>query len=140
MSTTTFTPKPEPTEFTTPFWRSGLDGVLRLQRCEACGHIRYPLSAICPVCLDPSYTWSPLSGRGTVQTYVVFERAYDLAWADEVPYVVALVELEEGPVMLSNVIGVAPEAVRVGQPVTVTYERVSDEAALPQFRPVEEIE
>lgn len=130
----TFTPNPAPTDFTASFWASGLDGVLRLQACTHCGHIRYPLSTICPRCLDPGYDWAPLSGRGTVQTFVTFDRAYHDEWADAVPYVVALIDLEEGPVMLSNVIGTPPDRIRVGDAVTVTYERRSHEAALPQFR------
>lgn len=134
MSGSEFLPKPAPTDLSAPFWRSGLDGVLRLQRCEQCGHIRYPLSTICPECLEANHTWTALSGRGSVQTFVTFERAYDPSWADAVPYVVALIELEEGPVMLSNVIGTPADQVRVGQHVEIVYERISAEAALPQFR------
>jgi hypothetical protein len=78
-----------------------------------------------------------MSGRGTVQSYIVFERAYHDAWAGQVPYVVALIELDEGPVLVSNVIEVEPAAVRVGQPVTVAFTRRSETAALPQFKPQE---
>jgi hypothetical protein len=74
-----------------------------------------------------------VSGRGSVQSYIVFERAYHDAWADQVPYVVALIELAEGPVLISNVVGVKPSQVRVGQPVMVTFPRRSETAALPQF-------
>jgi uncharacterized OB-fold protein len=132
-----FAPKPAPTEQTEPFWRAGLDGHLALQHCDACGHIRYPVSTICPVCLSPTATWKPLAGLGTVSTYVVFERAYDPSWADEVPYVVALVELDEGPTMLTNVVQIDPAAVRVGQRVEVTFIRRSADAVLPQFRPTD---
>jgi hypothetical protein len=131
-----FRPSPEPTEMTAPFWTGGLSGELRLQKCADCGHIRYPISAICPQCLSPESAWTAMSGRGTVQSYIVFERAYHEAWAGQVPYVVALIELAEGPVLISNVVGVEPSAVRVGQPVTVTFPRRSATAALPQFTPV----
>ena len=130
-----FQPSPAPTELTEPFWTGGLSGELRLQRCADCGHVRYPVSTICPRCLSPEATWSAMSGRGIVQSYIVFERAYHEAWASQVPYVVALIELAEGPVLISNVVGVEPSAVRVGQPVSVVFERRSATAALPQFAP-----
>jgi uncharacterized OB-fold protein len=132
-----FRPAPPATELTDPFWAGGLSGELRLQQCANCGHIRYPISTICPVCWSADCVWTPLSGRGTVQSHIVFERAYHEAWADQVPYVVALIELDEGPVLVSNVVGVQPSAVRVGQPVTVTFARRSATAALPQFTPVD---
>jgi uncharacterized protein len=131
-----FQPVPPATELTEPFWAAGLSGELRLQQCASCGRIRYPVATICPRCWSPEYDWTAVSGRGTVQSYIVFERAYHDAWADQVPYVVALIELAEGPVMISNVVGVEPSAVRVGQPVTVTFKRRSAIAALPQFTPV----
>ena len=133
---TEFSPAPVPTELTGPFWGGGLSGELRLQKCASCGHIRYPVSTICPDCWSADYDWTAMSGRGTVQSYIVFERAYHEAWADRVPYVVALIELDEGPVLISNVTGADPSAVRVGQPVTVVFERRSATAALPQFAPV----
>jgi uncharacterized OB-fold protein len=132
-----FRPAPPATELTEPFWAGGLSGELRLQQCANCGHIRYPISTICPVCWSADCDWTPLSGRGTVQSHIVFERAYHEAWAGQVPYVVALIELDEGPVLVSNVVGVQPSAVRVGQPVTVTFARRSAAAALPQFTPVD---
>jgi uncharacterized OB-fold protein len=135
--TSDFHPAPPATELTEPFWSGGLSGELRLQRCANCGHIRYPISTICPLCWSAECDWAVLSGHGTVQSYIVFERAYHEAWADQVPYVVALIKLDEGPVMFSNVVGVPPSAVRVGQPVTATFARRSEAAALPQFTPVE---
>jgi hypothetical protein len=133
---TEFSPAPAPTELTEPFWGGGLSGELRLQKCGNCGHIRYPVATICPDCWSADYDWTAMSGRGTVQSYIVFERAYHEAWADRVPYTVALIELAEGPVLISNVTGVDPAAVRVGQPVTAVFGRRSATAALPQFTPV----
>jgi uncharacterized protein len=135
-----FQPEPASSELTGPFWAGGLSGQLRLQQCANCGHVRYPISTICPRCLSPDAAWAAMSGRGVVQSYIVFERAYHQAWADQVPYVVALIELAEGPVLISNVVGVEPSAVRVGQQVSVVFERRSAEAALPQFTPVAAME
>lgn len=131
---TEFTPIPAPTELSAPFWASGLDGPLRLQRCNDCAHIRFPLDAICPRCLSPEHEWAAMSGRGNVQTFIRFHRAYDPSWEDRVPYVVALIELDEGPVLISNVIGDAALDVKVADRVEVVYERTSVDAALPQFR------
>lgn len=133
-----FTPEPAVTELTRPFWEGGLAGELRLQRCSACGHLRYPISEICPRCLSGEARWEAVSGLGTVATHVVFERAYNESWKDQVPYVVALVELDEGPVFLTNIVGVPPARVRVGQRVKAVFERRSAQAALPQFTPVPE--
>lgn len=131
----TFEPVPAITDLTRPFWTGGLAGELRLQRCADCGHIRYPIAPGCPRCLSTTADWAVMSGRGTVQSYIVFEHAYHDSWKDQVPYVVALIELDEGPVFLSNVIAAPPSQVCVGQRVTVVFERQSGGAALPQFVP-----
>jgi uncharacterized protein len=131
---TDFTPIPAPSELSAPFWAAGLDGVLRLQKCAKCAHLRFPLDPICPRCLSPEHEWADLSGRGTVQTFIRFQRAYDPSWEDRVPYVVALIELEEGPVMISNVVGEGALDVKVDDPVQVVFDLVSDDAALAQFR------
>jgi hypothetical protein len=131
-----FTPDPPATALTRPFWTGGLHGELRLQRCRNCGHLRYPVSAICPRCLSGQADWEAVSGRGAVLSYTVFRRAYHDTWRDRVPYVVALIALDEGPVFLSNVVGVPPAQVQVGQRVAVVFGRRSAGAALPQFTPV----
>lgn len=129
-----FTPIPVAGELSAPFWAAGLDGILRLQKCTPCGHIRFPLDWICPRCLSAQYEWAPLSGRGTVQTFIRFHHAYDPSWEDRVPYVVALIQLEEGPVMISNVVGDGALDVQVDEPVEVVFEVANAVAALPQFR------
>jgi hypothetical protein len=133
---TNFTPIPPPSELSAPFWAAGLDETLRLQKCRACGHIRFPPDPICPRCLSPQHEWAALSGRGAVQTFVRFQRAYDSSWEDRLPYVVALIQLEEGPVMISNVVGEGALQVKVNDPVEVVFELTSPDAALPQFRRV----
>lgn len=133
-----FTPEPGITELTRPFWEGGLTGELRLQRCSACGHLRYPISTVCPRCLSGEARWEAVSGLGAVLSYTVFERSYNETWKDQVPYVVALVELDEGPVFLTNLVGVPIARARVGQRVSVVFKRRSAKAALPQFTPVPE--
>jgi uncharacterized OB-fold protein len=116
-----------------PFWDGCREGELRLQRCEECGRLRYPVSEYCPNCMSARAAWEAVSGRGEVYSFVVFRHAYNDAWRDRVPYVVALVQLEEGPIVIGNVTGTEPEGVSVGMPVAVTFERVTDEVTVPAW-------
>ena len=118
-----------------PFWDGCREGVLRLQRCGSCGHLRYPISTICPRCLSTEADWEQMSGDGEIFTFVVFRHVYNEAWRDRVPYVVALVRLVEGPTLIGNVTGIDPETVTVGMPVSAVFERVDDEITLPGFTP-----
>ena len=95
-------PIPEPDELTEPFWTGGCVGELRVQRCEPCGHLRFPPSPVCPRCLSSEAAWVPTNGQGEVLTYVVFHRAYNADWAGRVPYAVLLVQLDDGPRMFSD--------------------------------------
>ncbi len=117
-----------------PFWDGCRAGELRLQRCRGCGELLYPVAPLCPRCLSTELAWERVSGRGRVFSFAVFRHVYHEAWAARVPYTVALVELDEGPRMLSNVVGVPPEEVRVGMAVTVVFEP-EGELAIPRFRP-----
>jgi uncharacterized OB-fold protein len=129
-----FVPEPPPDDLSEQFWRAGLEGQIRLQECDECHHIRFPLSTICPRCLSEVFHWTDLSGNGQVQSFIRFHRAYDPSWADAVPYVVALVDLDEGPTLVSNIVGVGSGNVAVGDVVRVVFDKRSDVAALPQFQ------
>jgi uncharacterized protein len=118
-----------------PFWDGCGRGQLLLQRCSHCARLRYPAAVVCPNCLAPEARWQPMSGRGQVFSFVIFHRAYHPAWEGKVPYTVALIELDEGPVMLSNVVGVDPAELAVGLPVAVAFETVDDSLAIPVFAP-----
>jgi len=118
-----------------PFWDACKAGELRMQQCADCGHVRYPINAVCPRCLSARFDWKRLSGRGTVFSYIVFHQVYNPAWKDDVPYNVAMIQLEEGPRMFSNVVGVPNDAVKVGDAVEVVFDPVTAEVALPRFRP-----
>jgi len=120
---------------TKPFWEGCARGELLLQRCLDCGAVRHPPSPICRSCLSSHQEWVPASGNAAVYTFVVVHHAFHAAFEEEVPYVVAIVELEEGPHMLSNVVDVPPEGVEIGMPLRVCFDRVSDEVTLPKFRP-----
>jgi hypothetical protein len=126
---------PEITDLNRPFWQSLTEHVLVLQQCDRCAHLRYPISEVCPECLSPDATWTPLSGRGTVFSTIVFHQVYHPAFADKVPYNVSLVRLAEGPIMVSNVVGPAPADVAVGDPVAVVFDHVTPDVVIPRFRP-----
>jgi uncharacterized OB-fold protein len=110
---------PAITDLNRPFWEGAAAGVLRLQRCAGCGHVRYPISAHCPVCLASEATWEPMSGRGTALSYTRFHRAYHPAWEERVPYVVVLVQLDEGPRLFSTLAG--GDALEVDDPVEFVF-------------------
>ena len=129
-----FRPLPHPTSLSQPFWDGARRHELWLQRCSTCGtHLFYP-RRLCTACGSPEVAWVQTSGRGTVFTYTVAHRPTHPAFADQVPYVIAVVELDEGPRLTTNVVGCDPAVVEIGLPVEATYEHVGD-VALVHFRP-----
>jgi uncharacterized OB-fold protein len=128
-------PLPVPSEVSAPYWQGLASGELRLQRCGDCGrHVFYPRS-VCPHCLGEKLEWVPASGRGRVYSYTIVRRAMNPAFAADVPYVFAIVELDEGPRVTTNIVGCAPEDVRVDMPVKAAYDNVTSELALLKFEP-----
>jgi uncharacterized OB-fold protein len=128
--------KPLPTlnKENSPFWDGCRQHKLRMQQCDDCEHIRFPINSVCPKCLSANFKWKDLSGRATVFSYIVFHQVYNKAFANDVPYNVALVQLEEGPRMYSNVVGTDNDAVKVGQKLIVTFDPVTPEITIPRFR------
>ncbi|MCH2171924.1 OB-fold domain-containing protein [Myxococcota bacterium] len=117
------------------FWASCRRHAMELQRCSECDYWRYYPSPVCHRCSSFEFEWTPVSGLGTVYTYSVVYRPPSAAFAEEVPYVYAVVELEEGPMMPTNIVGIEPSEVTIGLSVQVTYEDVNDSIALPKFEP-----
>jgi len=127
--------EPPVSEVATPFWEATRQGRLLLQWCTACERpVWYPRE-VCPACLGSTLEWRESQGRGVVYAYTVEHKAQTRAL--EAPYVVALVELDEGVRLLSNVVGRRPERVAVGDRVRVTWETLSDGRRLPLFEPVD---
>jgi uncharacterized OB-fold protein len=118
------------------YWTSGADGIFRMMRCQACGHWLHPAGPICAKCFSRDLRPEALSGKGEVFSFTLNYKA----WAPgmEVPYVVAVVRLDEQPglQLMTNIIGIAPEEVRIGMRVSVTFEQDED-VFLPMFRPDE---
>ncbi len=128
-------PLPSVDEDTKPFWDYCKKHELRMQKCLKCGKLHYPASIICPHCLHLESEWVKLSGKGQVYSFIVVQRQYHPGFAKEIPYTVAIIETKEGTRMLSNVIGCKPENVRIGMPVEVVFEDVTEEFTLPKFKP-----
>lgn len=129
-------PLPKPSPISRPFWEGTKAHQLRLQHCRDCGqHIFYPRS-LCPFCLSENLEWVTASGRGKVYSYTVVRRAMHPAFREDVPYVFAIVELEEGPRLTTNIVGCPPEEVKVEMPVRATYEDVTPEITLLKFEPL----
>jgi len=120
--TTTRPIAPTVTPDTQPFWDGCARGELLLQRCSDCATLRHPPSPICPHCRSARAEWIPAGGRGTVYTFTIVRQALGKGWEPLVPYVVAVIDLAEGPRILSNIVGIAPEAVMIGMPVELVFE------------------
>lgn len=131
-----FNPKtlPRPTPETQHFWDGTKAGELRLQQCSGCQCIYFPPRPFCPDCGSRSVSVIKASGRGRLFSYVINHRLPK--WADA-PYSIAVVELEEGPRLMTNIVGVpqTPEALILDMPVEVVFEPVSDDITLAKFRP-----
>lgn len=138
MSEKTLTkPEPHPTRVSQPFWDAAQQGRLVLQRCRKCKRsVFYPRQR-CPYCWSAALDWHEASGRGVVASFIGVYKPGHPAFADDVPYVVALIDLAEGPRMLSNVVYHRPEESLIGRPVEVIFE-VQGDTTLPKFRTVDE--
>ena len=136
MSEAAYTkPLPSPSAESQPFWDACRRHELRLQRCGACGRYWFPPGLVCPECLSDDWEWALTSGRGQVFSFVVMHRVYHKGFANDVPYPVALIELEEGPHFLSNLVDCPLDEIRIGLPVEVVFDEVTPEHTLPKFRP-----
>jgi uncharacterized OB-fold protein len=125
-------PQPQPDALTAPFWEACRREVLEVSACADCEHRFLPPGPCCPRCWSPRLALQEVSGRGRVFSFAVYRRTYHPAFP--APYVVALVELDEGPRLISNIVGCAPEEVAVDMPVEVRFE-VAGDFTLPRFTP-----
>jgi len=126
-------PLPRISPLTKPFWDHARAGRLAVQICRSCGDLRFPPSPVCPACLSDDQAWRVTSGRGRLESWIEFHRAYWPAFADDLPYRVCLVRLYEGPVLVSNLVGDAGHE-KLGAPVRVMFDKVTDDITLPKFQ------
>jgi len=116
-----------------PFWDNARAGRLSIQCCRACGDRRFPPGPICPQCLSEDQGWEPVSGRASLVSWVRFHRAYWDGFAQDLPYDVCLVQLDEGPLFLSNFAGAPPADLRTGLRLKVVFEPITERYVLPKF-------
>ena len=135
MSMTYEKPLPTISEYNRPFWEYTHKHELRLQRCLACHKPWFPFGPVCPKCFSERYEWSRMSGRGKVASWVVFHKVYHPGFAKDAPYNGALVELEEGPRLISSIVGIPNDQIRMDMPLEVVFDDVTAEVTLPRFRP-----
>ena len=131
-------PLPTVTELNRPFWTGTREGLLRVQRCATCSHLRHPPAPMCDACLGEETEWVLLSGQGTVWSVCEFHRPYLRGFAAELPYNVALVTLDEGPRVYTNIVGRPYAEITIGMRVEAVFEPVAPDVSLVKFRPVAE--
>ncbi len=117
------------------FWAGCKAHELRFQKCQACGHVRWPPSIICPRCYSNDTKWMVAEGKGRVYSFAVYHMAYHPGFENDLPYVVADVELEEGPRLFTNIVGCSSAEVKCDMLVEVAWEDITAEFSLPKFRP-----
>ena len=128
-------PVPVVNPWAKPFWDAARENKLIIQKCSDCGtYIFYPRIA-CPNCFSDNVAWVEASGRGTVYSYTIVENNAPSAFIADLPYVVAVIKLEEGVQLLSNIVGCAPGDVSCDMPVEVVFEKLTEDFTLPKFKP-----
>lgn len=134
-TTTSSVPPPERNALNTPYWDSLASGSLAFQRCKQCGHAWLPVRSECPHCLVADWDWEKAAGGAKLISWVVYHTAFHPAFAGRLPYTVAVVELDEGPRLISNVVGVdAARPLAIDQRLRLVIEDESG-TAVPRFRP-----
>jgi uncharacterized protein len=122
---------------TTEFWAATAMGRLLLRHCDDCGSVIWYPRPLCPDCGSLNTSWVEASGRGTVYTFTVVHRSQVPGYRDALPYVVAYVELAEGPRVLTNIVDCEPDQVAIGMPVQVVFHDTGQSSAVFRFRPDE---
>ena len=128
-------PLPSPNALTAPYWQAAHQGELKLPCCEACAKFHFYPRSVCPHCGSTQLAWQAVSGKGEVYSFTVVHRAPSKGFEALVPYVVAVVALAEGPHLMTRLTQVQPDAVRIGMPLQVEFEKQDEETTLPVFQP-----
>jgi uncharacterized OB-fold protein len=126
-------PIPVPSSESKPYWDGLREKRLLIPSCADCRKVWFPPQHLCPSCGSANTGWVEASGRGKIFTYGIFHRVYHSGFAQEVPYNVALVQLIEGPRILSNIVGVGPDKLACELQVQAIFDEVTDSVTLPKF-------
>jgi uncharacterized OB-fold protein len=127
-------PKPRPAPESLPYWQAAREHRLALPKCEDCQKFWFPPSRTCPHCLSTNFSFQNVSGKGKIFSFVTFHRVYRPAFTNDVPYVVALIELDEGPRLLSNIMGVTHDQVKCEMRVEVVFDDYDEDISIPKFK------
>jgi len=129
-------PPPQPDEITRFYWEAAAEGRLVLQRCEACSRFQYPPELVCTYCQHEGFEPTEVSGQATLYSFAIVERAFHAGFVNQVPYVLAMVELAEQPGlrMLTNILDADPEELAIGMELELCFDAIGEQQ-LPQFRP-----
>lgn len=120
---------------TAPYWEHAWNHQLSVQQCQHCGDLHFPPCEVCPVCLCDEQDWHIVSGRARLVSWVRFHRAYWDGYRNQLPYDVCLVQLEEGPLILSNFVSDVPADVHMGMPLQAVFDTVAPNVSLVRFEP-----
>ncbi len=129
-------PLPIPSVESKPFWEGCKRDELLLPRCNQCASYWFPATATCPECLSTDWEWTRSSGRGRIYSFGVYHRVYHQGFRNDVPYVVVVVQLDEGPRLVSNLVDCVLEEIQCDMPVEVIFEDVTDDTTLYKFSPL----
>ena len=122
---------PKATPTSEPYWQGCKLGELRLQQCESCLQVQFYPRVLCTACEHQTLTWIVASGRGRIASFTIIHRGVSPDYST--PLVVALIDLEEGPRLMSHIVGCHAQSAKIGDRVTVRFERWSDDVAVPVF-------
>ncbi|HLZ68613.1 MAG TPA: Zn-ribbon domain-containing OB-fold protein [Dehalococcoidia bacterium] len=128
-------PIPLHREASRPFWEAARRHELLMPRCRLCDRLFFYPREVCPVCLRAEIVWQPVSGRGRLHSYTVIHQPANPAFTEDAPYVYAMVQLDEGPRMIANLVDCPLDAVQIDMPLVATYDDVTPEVTLVRFRP-----
>jgi len=127
-------PEPDLSELGRPFWDALKQGQLTFQRCTGCGHAWLPARSECPQCLGATWQREPAKGEATLVSWVVYHQPYHPAFSKRLPYTVAIVQLDEGPRMITNIVSTDPKQLRIDQRLALQIEQ-DGTLAVPRFKP-----
>ena len=128
-------PNPANEEHTRPFWDATKRHELVMPRCNTCAELYFYPREACPNCLSSDLAWEPVSGKGRIYSYTVVHQPVHPGFRDEAPYVYAMIQLDEGPRMVSNLVECPLDEVKVDMPVTAVFDDVTTEVTLVKFKP-----
>ena len=130
-------PMPVITDLNRPHWEGAREHRFMIQQCNACGHKWFPPMAICNVCLADDISWVDAKGTGKVHSFIVYHQAWLPGWLKVTPYNVAIIELDEGPRFINNIVGIENDDIKVDMPVRVVFEDVAPDTTIPRFTPAD---